>query len=268
MWISSMKKYLMFFKLSMSEVFEYRTNMVMMIISGFVPCLSILFVWSAVYSGGSGYAGYTLSDLQVYTMLAVSLRFVSSMEVHWSMADDIRDGALSGFFVKPVSYVMAKFFRYLGLVPLRILSSGVILVIVALLGGLGDIKLEPGNIFGFVVFVGISFMFNFLMNFALGCLSFWLTKVNGVNSAWWMVGRFLSGAIFPIDMVSGVLGQILMVLPFKLGVFVPISALVNDHDFRWYLEMSGLYLVWIVIFGLIVRIVWRRGLKTFEAVGI
>lgn len=263
-----MKKYLMFFKLSMSEVFEYRTNMVMMIISGFVPYLSLLFVWSAVYSGGREFAGYTLSDLQIYTVLAVSLRFVSSMEVHWSMAEDIRKGTLSGFLIKPVSYVWARFFRYLGLVPLRILTTGVIILIVVLTGGISAADIGMQNLFGFVCFVGFSLVFNFLTNFALGCLSFWLTRVNGINTTWWMVGRFLSGAMFPIDMVGGILGQILVILPFKLGVFVPISALVSDQNFRWYLEMSGLYLLWIIIFGLVVKVVWRRGLRRFEAVGL
>lgn len=242
--------------------------MVMMIISGFVPYLSLLFVWSAVYSGGREYAGYTLSDLQIYTVLAVSMRFVSSMEVHWSMAEDIRKGTLSGFIIKPVSYVWARFFRYLGLVPLRILSTGVIILIAVLAGGISVIDIGAENILGFVCFVGLSIMFNFLTNFALGCLSFWLTRVNGINATWWMVGRFLSGAMFPIDMVGGILGQILVMLPFKLGIFVPISALVNDQSFRWYLEMSGSYLLWIFVFGLVVSFVWRKGLRQFEAVGM
>jgi len=258
----------MFFKLSMSEVFEYRTNMIMMIISGFVPYLALMFVWNAVYSGGREFAGYTLSDLQIYTLIAVSLRFVSAMEVHWSMAGDIRKGTLSSFLIKPVSYVWAKFFRYLGLVPMRILSAGGIILIVMMFGMVGDINLSIGNVLGFAAFVGISILFNFLLSFALGCLSFWLTRVSGINTTWWMVGRFLSGAIFPIDMIGGVLGQILVILPFKLGVFVPIAALVGDQNFRWYLEMSGLYLIWILIFGMIVRVVWRRGLRKFEAVGL
>ncbi|MBN2101137.1 ABC-2 family transporter protein [Candidatus Dojkabacteria bacterium] len=267
--ICVMRKYLLFFKLSIQEYFEYRVNMLVIVLSGFVPFFATLFLWRAIYDAGGSVGNYTLADLAVYTVLSVSLRLITSMEAHFSVADDVRKGNLSNYLIKPMNYFWARFFRRLGLIPIRIIGSLVLgALFLLVLGEEISINLRVDGVIFFLLFSLLSVFLNYALSFLYGCIAFWLKEILGVYVSIWFTVKFLSGTFFPLDLLGGLFKNIVLALPFQLGVYVPIIALLGKYEMVDYLKLSGLYVFWTFVVFLLVGFVWKKAQNHYESVGI
>jgi ABC-2 type transport system permease protein len=56
-------------------------------------------------------------------------------------------------------------------------------------------------------------------------------------------------------------------LPFQWCFYFPIQALVGDLPARQLLAGLGMQIAWILIGTLLVRVMWRHGIRRFSAVG-
>jgi len=266
-----MDKYLQVFKISLQQEFVYRVNFVMWRIRNVMQILLVYFLWDAVFSDPDRIVfGYDRAKILTYVLGLVFVKaFVLSARAA-DVAGEVSQGDLSNYLVKPVNY-----FKYW---LVRDISSKVLNLTFALIEMFFlFLLLKPSfyiqtnilSLLGFVVSVVLAMFIYFTLIFINSSVSFWIPE-----AAWgvhFLVGvvivEFLSGALFPLDLLPSTVQTALNLTPFPYLIFFPLQVYLGNVT--GFAMIRGLLVcgVWVVLLFYVMSYVWRRGLKVYQAYG-
>lgn len=176
-----MKLYRCVYQMGVETALEYRANMVLTLLSTIFPIIIQTFLWNYLYGNGDAGAmtGYSYTEIIVYTLLAglVSKLVITGFE--YQINEDIKDGGLNKYLIRPVNYCGYRFCSYLGekmpqLILLLICTS----VLVAFSSIFLGLKLSLVRIVLFLVGLVLAVILNFFIFYCVALLSFWLTDVH------------------------------------------------------------------------------------------
>src|SRR5437016_1128208 len=116
---AGLRKYGKILRISLVERMVYRADFLVSTIFRFLPLVTTLLLWEAVYEssgkdrlGGGGNASYTRNEMVAYLLLVQISRMFSSMPgLAGGIARDIRDGSLKKYLLQPLD-LMAYLLSY------------------------------------------------------------------------------------------------------------------------------------------------------------
>ena len=251
------------------RMLSYQFSVISYRIGEVAEVLVLVLMWTAIYSGGSGMVkGFTLNEMITYVLVgnlcAVAVRsFLPAL-----VARDIEEGRLSMFLVKPIPYIKYVFLNELGRIFLSTALSLVsqMCVILFFLDRI-FINSDWRYIGLILVMLFFAFIIELLIGFLIGTIAFWTEEVNGLQTTLERIKRFFSGGYFPLSLLPVYLITASKYLPFQYSFFAPAQLYLKKVDLRQGLEGILIQIVWVVLLSLIVRLVWRMGLRKYEAVG-
>jgi len=248
---------------------NYQFSVITYRIGEIAETLVLILMWSAIYSGGSGVVkGFTLNEMITYVLVgnlfAVAVRsFLPSI-----VSRDINEGRLSMFLVKPIPYIKYIFLNELG----RIILSTVLSLVSQLgviLFFLDEIIINTDwrYILLTLLMLFFAFIIELLIGFLIGAMAFWTEEVDGLQSAVERIKRFFSGGYFPLSLLPIYLITASKYLPFQYSFFAPAQLYLKKVDLYQGAQGVLIQIVWVILLSFIVRVVWRRGLRKYEATG-
>lgn len=249
---------------------SYRFLLVTYRIGEIAEVLVLILMWSAIYSGEGGMVkGFTLNEMITYVLLGNLCSVAVRNFLPGFVSRDINEGRLSMFLVKPISYIKYIFFHEFGrsfLATVVSLLSQVIVILFFLdkLVYNTDIK----YLLVLICMLFFAFIIELLIGFLIGTIAFWADEIDGIDTSISRVKRFFSGGYFPLSLLPSTLGMISMYLPFAYSFFVPAQLYLKKIDLKQGLIGLIVELIWIVLLSVFLKIVWSRGLKRYEAVGM
>jgi len=98
-------KYWVVFKLGWQNSFEYRADFLGHMMVGLISLLVMYFVWSSIFRNRTNFGNYTFSSMMTYMVLVRFLHFVKRGDIGKLIAEEIKEGSLSAYLVKPISYI-------------------------------------------------------------------------------------------------------------------------------------------------------------------
>lgn len=100
-------KYWKVFDIGLQNTFVYRWNFLLRALFSVVPLLGTVFIWRAIFEErGASIGGYDYGAMIFYFLLTILVdNLVTPTEDEWQIAADIRDGRISSFLTKPMSYL-------------------------------------------------------------------------------------------------------------------------------------------------------------------
>jgi len=251
---------------SWGRALEYRAQAVLWLLTGMFP-LVMLAVWLAVVAEAGPLTGWGQSDFISYYVGAMLVYQLTGAWVLWDWDDDIRLGTLSLKLLKPldpwhhfVSDTLGwKLFAVVVFVPL--ISA------VAMLSPVIQFPLTPLRLvlFALACLGGLSISLTMATAFAM--ISFWSTQSANAYSLVYGIGQFMSGWIAPLALFPAGVRQIADWLPFRSTLSFPLEILLGRASPDDMVFGFALTLAWIAIFLVIYRVLWRLGLRRYEAVG-
>jgi ABC-2 type transport system permease protein len=263
-------KYRQLFKVEWAVLLAYRGESVIYMIGAFVQPLVGLAVWLSVSGGGSRMMnGYGAREYVLY-FLGVLLvdRLTSTWDV-WDVDASIRDGTMSAKLLRPFHPIHASLAQ--NLVYKLFFAALLVPAWVAL--ALAFPPLRPpvglGSYTLFVVSLLLSSAIRFAIGYEFGMLAFWTNRATGLYALYEGVHLFLAGRLAPLSMFPEWVERCALWLPFYNTVGFPVELLTGALNGRPELIVRGLALQtgWLVVFVLLFRFMWRRGLKRYGAVG-
>src|SRR5947208_2954620 len=115
---SSLRKYSRILRVSLIERLAYRSDFFLATILRFLPMLTTILLWRAVYQGAEAttgeteLAGYRYQEMVAYLLLVHISRMFSSMPgLAAGIARDIRDGSLKKYLLQPLD-MLGYLFAY------------------------------------------------------------------------------------------------------------------------------------------------------------
>jgi ABC-2 type transport system permease protein len=113
----------------------------------------------------------------------------------------------------------------------------------------------------------LSFVVGFFFETCLGMTGFWLLEVSSLLYVVMTVNYFVSGHMFPIDLLPAPWPAVLRALPFYYLAYFPAVVLlgkVEGAELAWGLVVE---LAWAVALVLLSRWLYNRGLRRYSAYG-
>ena len=263
----------------LEERLAYRGDFILGTAMRFLPIVTQVFLWTAVFAATSraDIAGYSRTDIVAYYLLTMVTRAFSSMPgLAGGIARSIRDGSVKKYLVQPVDYVSfllaARIAHKLVYYAVATLPFAVVFWICR---GYFPPPPDATTVAAFVLSLVLSFLLGFFMEATLGMLGFWVLEVSSIVFAYMLVQYLLSGHMFPIDMLAGIptgiagvdVADIVRWLPFEYTAYFPAAVWLGKVQGDALRQALVIEAAWVVVMIAVCRIVWRRGTRRYSAYG-
>lgn len=265
-----MKKYWQVFKISFHQEFAYRLNFVMWRVRNILQIFLVFFLWDAVFSQPDRVVfGYDRARILTYVFgLLIVRAFVLSTKAQ-TVARDISRGELSNHLLKPINYFKYYFTRDISSKALNLgfaVVETVVLYIV--LKPPFFLQTNPLSIIAFFTSIVLAIFIFFILFFIISSVPFWIPEAAwGMQFLTMVFIEFLTGALFPLDVLPLAIQNILNFTPFPYLIFFPLQVYLGK--IVGFTLIRGLVIsgVWAVVLWFVMNSVWRKGLKAYQSHG-
>jgi ABC-2 type transport system permease protein len=263
-----MTKYALAFGTGLKAALEYRANFVLSLIAATSPIVIQTVLWIALYRPGEVLFGYTFGQMVAYTVLAQLVSRLVRTGFEYQINDDIRQGGLDRYLIKPLGYAGYRLAVFLGDKSFQsVLMLAFIAGASAVLGASAGLVVTPAAAGAFLLSLVLAFGLNFLLFWCVAMAGFWMTEVTFLFEAVRIIVITLSGGIFPLS-VFGPQGEALLsALPFRFTIQMPVDLLTGRTSPEALATALPALALWTVVLGALGAFLWSRGLRRFTAVG-
>lgn len=264
------RKYLKSFALGAQSAMEYRADFILGMVSAAWPIFIQYFLWKSIYAGSGQQSlfGYTYAQMVTYVIIANIVQRLTRTGFEYDMLDDIKNGGLDKFMIRPIGYFQYRMATFLGgkLAQLAVIFL-VMLGAVAAINGIYGNVIAPLNIVYFTAALLLAFLLNFIIFFCVGMLAFTFTEIGFFYEAVRIVFIAFSGGIFPLDVFGPGVNAAMSFLPFKYTVNFPVDVLTGRLTGFDAVAGCLIQLGWIAALSALSLALWNRGLKKYVAAG-
>lgn len=273
---SPFHKYWIILSTRTQEDMVYRANYVFGAIFRFLPLVTTIFLWYAVYqarkAGGGpvNIQGMSYEDMiAYYAYMYIARGFSSVPGTMTDISKDIKDGLLNRYLIRPMDYLWYQVMYRLAhkLVFWYIAALTFPFVFIFFLRGYFSHVPTLWELGAFVVSLFIAFCIGMLFCFMIGLLAFWFLEISTFLFVVMMIEFFLSGHLIPLNILPASMQPFLQWSPFGYEGYWPCVILMGKVPQDHLLGLLGIGFMWILIFYGLSKVMWHFGLKRYSAVG-
>ncbi len=258
-------------KISLAERLVYRGDFMLGTLMRFLPIVTQIFLWNAVFqaAGEASIAGYRFRDVVAYYLLTMVSRAFSSMPgLASGIAMQIRNGEVKKFLVQPIDMLG---FLFAGRVAHKLAYYSVAVLPFAFVFYLcrGYFSGWPSAeiLLAYILSLVMGFLLGFFLESCIGLIGFWFLEVSSLLFVYMLLSFFLSGHMFPLDLLPEPWSEVVDFLPLKYVAYFPAAVLLGKipPDQLW--RELAIEAAWIVFFVVAGRVMWRLGVKRYSGYG-
>jgi ABC-2 type transport system permease protein len=262
-------------RISIEERLVYRGDFALGTLMRFLPIVTQIFLWGAVFSaieatsGRASVAGYSYRDFIAYYLLTMLSRAFSSMPgLASGIARSIRDGTVKKYLIQPIDMLgFLLLYRIAHKLVYYLVAAGPFALVFYLCRGFFPGWPDAVTLAAFVASLGMAFLLGFFLEATLGMIGFWFLEVSSLLFVYMLFSYFFSGHMFPIDMLPGILGKIVQMLPLQYLAYFPSAVFlgkVTGPALAWGLTIQ---LAWVVFFIVASRVTFSLGVRRYSGYG-
>jgi ABC-2 type transport system permease protein len=241
---------------------EYRAELIFWVLSNSLPII-LLGVWMEAAQRGQ----FGLSPVQFarYFFAVFIVRQFTVVWVIWEFEREVIEGKLSFRLLQPLNPIWHHFFSHLGervaRLPFAFALTGLFFVLYPQAFWVPSF----GTLVLWFAITAIAFALRFLMQYTLAMCAFWTERASALEQFHFLFLLFLSGLIAPLEVFPPQVREVILWTPFPYLIAIPSNLLAGlPIDLgRSLLVMLG----WSVIFYLLYRWLWHRGLRQYSGMG-
>jgi ABC-2 type transport system permease protein len=248
----------------------YRFNALVWVLYAVLPSLTFMMIWLARYNAGSGtIGGLNLPQMITYYLCVTALSVVITPHPEWEMAQQIRDGKITPFIVRPIGYFGYRCAQETSyqIVKSAMFAPPFVLMCWVFRDYIQLPTFDIGRVLYFLASVLLAYILLLQLKFLLGICAFWFAEVNGLLEIWNILLAVFSGRLLPLTLLPAWLLTIGQGLPFEVLYAFPMQLLLQNPATETILMGFGRQFIWLGLLALLVRLAWRRGLLAYEAYG-
>jgi ABC-2 type transport system permease protein len=259
--------YLQQFKTTFATMVQYRASLFIWMIGHVLEPLVYLVVWSVVAEGGGGSAGnYTTAQFAGYFIVLMLVENVSYTWIMYEYDYRIREGLLSPALLRPVHPIHADIAEN---ISSKAITMPFMLVVAGVLAAVFHPSMSPRlwAMAAAIPALVLAFLLRFLLEWTLAQAAFWTTRVSAVNQSYFVLVLFLSGQVAPLTLFPHALQIVAAILPFRWMLGFPVELLLGRLTPAEAMLGLLVQVLWVGIAYVMMRLVWRSGIRLYSAVG-
>jgi ABC-2 type transport system permease protein len=267
-------------RICLEERLVYRGDFWLGTLARFLPIVTQIFLWGAVFAGmragnggrsaGTGQiAGYGYHDFVAYYLLTMISRAFSSMPgLASGIALQIRNGEIKKYLVQPVD--LTGFLLLMRLAH-KLVYYGVSFAPFALVFYLcrgyfpgwppADVMLA------YIASLMMAFLLGFFLEATIGMIGFWFLEVSSLLFVYMLFNFFFSGHMFPLDMLPAPWDTIVQIIPLQYLAYFPAAVFLQKVSGSELWIGLAMQAVWVLFFIAACRVTYWRGVKRYSGFG-
>jgi ABC-2 type transport system permease protein len=265
-------------RIALEERLVYRGDFWLGTMMRFLPIVTQVFLWGAVFAGmgaaasaasGGEIGGFSYHDMVAYYLVAMVGRAFSSMPgLASGIARQIRDGEIKKYLIQPVDLIG---FLFLMRVAHKIVYYGVALVPFAIAFYLfrGYFSGWPpfDVLAAFAASLVMSFLLGFFLEATIGMVGFWTLEVSSLLWIYMLFNFFLSGHMFPLSILPAPWDSIALAIPLQYLAYFPAAVFLEKITGPALWQGLAIQAAWVVFFIFACRVAFNRGVRRYSAFG-
>ena len=263
-------------RISIEERLVYRGDFALGTLVRFLPIVTQVFLWGAVFSavgtaagGESRIVGYSYHDFIAYYLLVMVSRAFSSMPgLASGIARDIRDGTIKKYLIQPIDMIE---FLLLNRVAHKLVyytvALGPFALVFFLCRGFFSGWPDASTMLAYLASLVMAFLLGFFLEATIGMIGFWFLEVSSLLFVYMLFNFFFSGHMFPIDMLPGVWRTLVALIPLEYLAYFPAAVFLGKVTGPDLARGLLVQLSWVVFFMLASRLAFRNGVRRYSGFG-
>ncbi len=245
-----------------AHMLEYRAEIFFWALAG---CLPLILMGAWLEASSQGDFGLQTSDFAHYFLCVFLIRQFTNVWVVWEFEKQVLRGTLSFRLLQPLDPVWHHVARHL---TEKITRIPFVVVFIALFFLLYPqaiwIPSLPNLALGLIT-TAMAFSLNFSMQYTFAMFAFWTERAHAIEQLSFLVFLFLSGLIAPLEVFPPLIRNIALCTPYPYLVHFPASLFIGlpVNIGQGFVVM----LLWLSLFLLLNRWLWRRGLRKYSGMG-
>ena len=263
-------------RICLEERLVYRGDFWLGTLMRFLPIVTQIFLWGAVFAGmratqgqATQIAGYGYHDFVAYYLLTMISRAFSSMPgLASGIALQIRNGEIKKYLIQPVDLTG---FLLLMRIAHKLVYYGIALVPFALVFYLAR-GYFPGwppaeVIAAYVTSLILAFLLGFFLEATIGMIGFWFLEVSSLLFVYMLFNFFFSGHMFPLDMLPAPWDTVVQLIPLQYLAYFPAAVFLQKVSGQELWIGLAVQACWVVFFIIACRVTYGRGVKRYSGFG-
>jgi ABC-2 type transport system permease protein len=255
------------FRLELASMFQYRFGFFMWLLGLVTEPVIYLVVWTTVArSQGGSAGGYTVDEFTGYYIAWTLVRQMNIALTPYAFEERVQRGLLSPELLRPAHpfhFDLASFGAMKVVTTLMWIPIAIALYLIFR----PALDPEPWQWAGFLLAAVTGFVMRFILVWALGLATFWITRVSGIFELYFALELLLSGRLVPLDLMPVWVQRLADWLPFQWSFGFPLELLLGRLSPLQALYGFGAQAVWAIIGAVLLTFLWRTGVKRYSAVG-
>jgi ABC-2 type transport system permease protein len=274
----TVRKYVNIYRVSLIERMAYRGDFLLGSVLRFLPLVTALLLWEAAYKGAGGssggaatFDGYTYDEMVAYLLLVHISRMFSSMPgLAGGIARDIREGTIKKYLIQPLdligyllsyrtahktAYIVTSFLPY---AILFFLCRGYFYNV--------DLPDAPRAV-AYVLSLLLGFLVGFFFEACIGMFGFWFLEIGSFLYVVQTVVFFVSGQLFPLDLLSPFWAGLFKALPFQYMAYFPAAVFLGKVQGAELVRGLLIEAAWAAALVVLSRLLYARGRRRYSAYG-
>lgn len=263
--------------IALEERLVYRGDFALGTLMRFLPIVTQIFLWWAIFDtighgtrDSANIVGYSFSNMVAYYLLTMVSRAFSSMPgLASGIALQIRSGEIKKYLIQPIGMLefllLSRLAHKLAYYSVAVLPF--LLVFSICRGYFVDGWPAWDLLAGYVAALLMSFLLGFFLEASIGLIGFWFLEVSSLLFIYMMFSFFLSGHMFPLDMLPAPWDRLVSMLPLKYLAYYPAAIFLGKVPRE---ELAGELWIeagWVMFFIVTARVAYRLGVRRYSGYG-
>jgi ABC-2 type transport system permease protein len=261
--IQTWRSFAALFKIYLQEGLVYPAQGIIWILTDGITTMTMPLVM-ALAAGRGQINGYMAGDFVVYYLAVLVIGCFVTCHFMWEIGWEIKEGIFSAHLIRPVSYFQFIFARNFAWRIIRVVLAAPVvgLLVFAYRGYIGEVNLYFGWELWVAIFLGHLVSLCFVM--ALSMIALFVQDASSIFEIHYFPMLFLSGQMFPIDVMPQWVKSISYFMPFYYTTALPTEILLSKTTGSQALVLIGGQ---VVCYGLF-RLLFRKGTQHYSGVGM
>ncbi len=265
-----LNKYRQAFLIGLQSNLVYRANFAVRGFFSLFHLVVVFILWGAAFAHTPSIGGFSFGQTLTYFLVMLVMQFfVGAFNEDYQISEDIRNGLINQFLLKPINYFLYRFSIF---VAARLVTGVLILLpLLVALPLLKDYLTLPAESWRCALVIpamALSALIQFSIAYCFGMLTFWFLDIQGFVILSMAVESLLGGQMFPLDLMPEWIYRIAQWLPFYYQTYFPTALLTGRiADLGQAVQGLGIQLAWVIVLLGINQLLWTRGLRRHTAVG-
>ena len=227
------------------------------------------FLWQGIFMATTNAFGYSGSQMTTYVLMVLITTAIVFSAPSSEIGGEIANGNLSNFLVKPFSYLKYWFTRDIASKLLNLIFVCIEMTVLwFFLKPQFEFQIGLLAFLGFLTSVLLGMLLYFFFQMTTRFVAFWSPEnIWGISFLTFLFTDLLGGTIFPLDILPAPLQFGLSLTPFPYFIYYPIAIFVGKISGFAIVMVLLKGLLWVGLMYLISQYIWKKGVRSYSAVG-